>query len=171
MKNKEEIMNELYAEAGVKVRPPFKNTLIKALLIAGIVFFIALSLLVRSPLFGPMAAVMIVVAIYYMPRLSNVEYEYIFCDGQFDFDRISGGAKRKTMLTVDMENVEVIASPMRRGEYENISVTNVKDFSDDVKTAFMMIVSCEDKKLKVYFKPTEKMIECMYYKAPSKVKK
>lgn len=65
-------MNELYAEAGVKVKPPCKNTLLKGLMVAGIVFFAALALLVKSPLFGPMAAVFVVAAIYFMQELGLI---------------------------------------------------------------------------------------------------
>lgn len=164
-------MNESYAEAGVSVKPPFSSVFLKTLLIVGIVFSAILALLTGNALLTSVAAVLVVLAVYFMPRLSKMEYEYIFCDGQFDFDRITGGAKRKNLLKVDMENVEVIVSPDRRSEYDNPSITNVKNFSDNVKTAFMMIASLEDKQLKIYFKPTDKMIECMYNKAPSKVKK
>ena len=43
---------------------------------------------------------------YLLPRL-HVEYEYVFCDGQLDFDKISGGMKRKNMLRIDFENLVV----------------------------------------------------------------
>lgn len=164
-------MNELYAEAGVRVRPPFKSVFLKTLLIVGIVFSFIMAILFQSPFFAPVAGILVVVAMYAIPRLSKVEYEYIFCDGQFDFDRITGGSKRKTLLKIDMENVDVIVSPDRIADFDNTSIKNIKDFSDSRKDAFVMITSGENGQMKVYFKPTEKMIECMYNKAPSKVKK
>lgn len=164
-------MNELYAEAGVKVRPPFTSVFLKVLLIVGLVFSLLLAVVSGVSLFAPLAGLLVVAAVYSWPRLSNIEYEYIFCDGEFDFDRITGGAKRKSMLKVDMENVEVIASPERRAEFDNPSIRTIKDYSDNVRDAYMMIASTESSQMKIFFKPTEKMVECMYNKAPSKVKK
>jgi len=164
-------MNELYAEAGVKVKPPIKFTLIKVLLILGIVIFLGLSLLVRNPLFAPIAALLVVLAIYFMPQLSKVEYEYIFVDGEFDFDRILGAAKRKTMLTVGLDNIEVVAAPNRRSEFDNQNVKAVKNFSNDMEKAYMIITSGEAGAMKIFFNPTDNMVDCIYHKSPSKLKR
>lgn len=163
-------MNESYAEAGVKVRPPFQLIFLKVFLVILLILSIFMALSSGISLFGPVAGVLAVIVVYAWPRLSNIEYEYIFCDGQFDFDRISGGAKRKNMLKVDMENVEVIVSPDKRADFDNTSIHNIKNFSDNQKDAYMLITSTESSQVKVYFKPTDKMIECMKNKAPSKVK-
>ncbi|SET26324.1 hypothetical protein [[Clostridium] polysaccharolyticum] len=164
-------MNESYAEAGVRVKPPFQSVFLKVLLIVLLVFLLLLAILSGNQLLVPLVALVAVLAVYVWPRLSYVEYEYIFCDGQFDFDRITGQAKRKNMLRVDMEDVEVIVSPERREEFDNKSISNVKNYSKGMSNAFMMIASTESSQMKVYFNPSEKMIECMYNKAPSKVKK
>lgn len=55
-----------------------------------------------------LAAALICIDILLIPFL-KIEYEYIFCDGQIDFDRINGGARRKHILRVDMEEVELVA--------------------------------------------------------------
>ncbi len=164
-------MNELYAEAGVKVKPPFQAVFLKVVLIVALVFSLLLSIVTGNSLFAPLAGLIAVAAFYFWPRLSKIEYEYIFCDGEFDFDRITGGAKRKNMLKVDMDNVEVIASPARKAEFEQTDIGKIKDFSDKKENAYMMIAATESGKVKVYFQPSEKMVECMYNKAPSKVKK
>lgn len=164
-------MNELYAEAGVKVKPPFKCIFLKVLIIVSTVFAVLLALVSKSAIFAPLAAGLVILAVFMFPRLSNIEYEYIFCDGQFDFDRIAGGAKRKTMFRIDMDNVEVIASPERRQEFDNPSIRTIKNYSDTLSDAYMLIGATETSQVKIYFKPSQKMIECMYNKAPSKVKK
>lgn len=164
-------MDELYAEAGVKVKPSFKCIFLKVFIIVVTVFSVLLALTTRSPIFAPLAAGLIILAVFMFPRLSNIEYEYIFCDGQFDFDRITGGAKRKTMFKIDMDNVEVIASPERRADFDNPSIRNIKNYSDSLRDAYMLIGATETSQVKIYFKPSQKMIECMYNKAPSKVKK
>ena len=45
---------------------------------------------------------------FFFPKL-HIDYEYIYVDGQIDFDRITGKSKRKTMLRIDFEQVEIMA--------------------------------------------------------------
>ena len=164
-------MNESYAEAGIKSRPSFGATFLKVLLIVAIVLSLLLAIMFQLPFFAPVTGILAVVAFYAIPRLSKVEYEYIFCDGQIDFDKITGGSKRKTMLRIDMENVEVVASPDRASDYEHQNIKTVNDFSTGRKKAYLIITSGDEGQRKIYFNPTEKMVECMYRKSPSKVKK
>lgn len=164
-------MNESYAEAGIQSRPSLGATFLKVLLIVGIAFSLILAILFQLTFFAPVTGILAVVAFYAIPRLSKVEYEYIFCDGQLDFDKITGGTKRKTMLRIDMENVEVIASPARARDYENQNIKTVNDFSTGRKKAYLIITSGDEGQRKIYFNPTQKMVDCMYTKSPSKVKK
>mgnify|MGYP000976649082 CR=1 FL=1 len=80
-------MNELYAEAGVKRRENAKSILGRV----GMIAFIILSFFISglAPFLIVLPVVAIVVAVIFFPRL-NVEYEYVFCDGQIDFDKIMG---------------------------------------------------------------------------------
>jgi len=55
-----------------------------------------------------LAVLAVVALVWYWPRF-KVEWEYVFCDGQLDFDRIQGGEKRKTILRIELENADVIA--------------------------------------------------------------
>ncbi len=163
-------MNESYAEASIKKNPPFTSTLLKALLVAGLIMSVFLAILGQLALFAPVTGILAVIAFYAWPRLSKLEYEYIFCDGQIDFDQIKGGAKRKTLLRIDMENVEVVASPERAKEFER-DIKTIRDYSKTRSKAYLIITSGEEGQVKIYFDPTDKMVDCMYNKAPSKVKK
>ncbi|MDF2943432.1 MAG: hypothetical protein K0S01_2290 [Herbinix sp.] len=162
-------MNQLYAEAGVKRKDNMTILGLRTLMIVGIVVGILLMLL--GGVFGIGGVVIIVVLVFLFPKL-NVEYEYVFVDGQLDFDRITGKAKRKTILRVDMEQMEIVAP---EGSHALDGYTYVqyekKDFSSGDKTSkpYIIIASVEDKKYRITFEPTEKMITMMRQKSPRKI--
>ncbi len=162
-------MNELYAEAGVKR----KETLGTIALRFGLVFvaIIAFLLTFQNSILLFLSAILIVAIVYIFPRL-NVEYEYVFCDGQLDFDKIMGNAKRKTILKVDFEQVEVMA-PEGSHSLDGYTYlkTTVKDFSSkrkDVKP-YVIVTRKGEMSLKILFEPNAKMISCIKMKYPRKV--
>lgn len=164
-------MNESYAEAGVKRKPDAKTYLIRfgALLIVGIV--LVLGVLLGNSIIMFVGAILVVLAVYLLPQL-NVSYEYIFCQGQFDFDKIMGGSKRKTVLKLDMDNVEVLAPVQSHAldtyTYEKVQV---KDFTSGDKNAKVYAIVGHDgtTTYKVLFEPSEKMLVCAKQKSPRKV--
>lgn len=162
-------MNELYAEAGVKRKETFSTYALRFLLIfVAILSFLLASLNTIMLIIG---TVLIILIVFMFPRL-NVEYEYVFCDGQLDFDKIMGNAKRKTALKIDFEQVEIMA-PLGSHELESYSQGNIiiKDFTSrrkDVKP-YVIIFKNGDKKLKILFEPNEKMLGCIKVKNPRKL--
>lgn len=164
-------MNESYAEAGVRRKQTMKHHLIRASLITLVAFIF----LFGTPLLGlfamPVASIGIIACIFLFPRL-NVEYEYIFCDGQLDFDKIMGGAKRKTVLRVDFEKVEIVAPVNSHSldSYNNNPQIKVKDFTSmqPNKKVYALILR-EEGITKILFEPNEKMIECIKQKTPRKI--
>lgn len=162
-------MNELYAEAAVKRRDTAAAIGLRALMIIGALA--GLIMIVTGTILSFLGAVIIVAVIYFYPRLS-VEYEYIFVDGQLDFDKISGKAKRKTMLRIDFEQVEIMA-PVNSPALDNYKhmQLEVRDFSSLEKDSkpYVIIVNADNKKLKILFEPNEKMLAMIKQKSPRKV--
>lgn len=162
-------MNQLYAEAGVKRKDDVKSMGLRTLLVVGIVIGVLLMLL--GGYFGIGGIVLVVGLVYLFPKL-NVEYEYVFVDGQLDFDRITGKAKRKTILRIDMEQVEIVAPAGSHAldGFTHMQLVN-KDFSsnDKSKKPFIIIANVEDKKCRISFEPSEKMITMMKQKSPRKI--
>lgn len=164
-------MNESYAEAGVKRNKSIGSYVAKAFIIFGI----SLVILVGGPLFGSIAIIIGVIAIflctYAFPRF-NVEFEYIYCDGQFDFDRITGNSKRKNILRIDSDNIEMIA-PVNSHALDSYKHMNliVKDFSSKKPDAHVFAIIGHNQKetLKILFEPNEKMIACIKQKTPRKI--
>lgn len=162
-------MNQLYAESGVKRKDTVSTMAIRFLLILGIVFGVLLMLL--GSFYAVIGVFIVVLMIFIFPRL-NIEYEYVFVDGQIDFDRISAKSKRKTMLRIDLEQVEIVA---QQGSHALDGFTYVKsefkDFTSGNKTnkPYIIIANAEDKKYRIAFEPSEKMLSMMRQKSPRKI--
>ena len=164
-------MNDQYLEEGIKCLDTGKNKGIRVGLIFFVVFSFILVLINPALIITPIVA--IAITIFVFSRL-KIEYEYIYADGQIDFDRISGNARRKTLMRVDIENAEVIAPTNSDSikAYNNNDRIKVKDFSsyDSNVSTYSMIVSKNGELYKIIFEPSERMIKSMKYKQPRKVK-
>ncbi|MDF2539581.1 MAG: hypothetical protein K0S76_2602 [Herbinix sp.] len=162
-------MNQIYAEAGVKRKDTASTMGLRLLLILGIVAGFFISML--GSFFSIIGVAIIVVLGYLFPKL-NVEYEYVFVDGQLDFDRISGKSKRKTLLRIDLEQVDIVAPANSHAmdSYANIQ-SEKKDFTSRNANSkpYVIIANVQNKKAFIYFEPSEKMITMMKQKSPRKV--
>lgn len=164
-------MGDTYAEAGVSRLPNTKTYTIKFCIIALTVASVYVTAAYSMAFFTFILVCIIAIGLVF-PRL-NIDYEYIYCDGQIDFDRISGKAKRKRMLRIDLEQVEVVA-PVGSdavASYKNNTSFKTKNFSSlrkDAKVYEVYYVSGESR-LRILFEPNEKMLNCMKHKAPRKV--
>ena len=164
-------MNESYAEAGVRRKTTMSSYLIRVGIIALIVALILFGTLLIGQFAILIASVLAVLAIYLFPRF-NVEYEYVYCDGQLDFDKIMGNAKRKNALRIDFEKVEIMA-PIKSHALDTFShqQLKVKDFTslDPNANVYAIIVRDSESLLKVLFEPSEKMLACIKQKTPRKL--
>ena len=162
-------MNQSYAEAGTKRKDDGKTLGLRALLVLGIA--VGVILMIAGGVPGIIGIVLVVAMVYLFPKL-NIDYEYVFVDGQIDFDRITGKARRKTMLRIDMEQVEIIA-PQGSHALDGFTYTQLvnKDFSSRDKNIkpYVIIASVEDKKYRIVFEPSEKMLSMMKQKSPRKI--
>lgn len=162
-------MNQSYAEAGVKRVDTPKTILLRSLLIIGIL--VGLIILFKGGIIGILGAAVIVVMIYLFPKL-NIEYEYVFVDGQLDFDRISGKSKRKTVLRIDFDQVDIMAPEGSHAlDSHNQIQCDKKDFSSGRKDKkpYVIMASIDNKKLRILFEPNEKMIDTIKQKSPRKL--
>ena len=108
-------------------------------------------------------------AVYLFPML-DVEYEYVFCDGQLDFDKILGGNGRKNAIRVDFEQVEMIVPELSHAA-NGWHDAKIMNFTSGIKEHKKYVVLCKVKehRTKIYFEPSEKMLQKMKIKAPKKI--
>lgn len=162
-------MNQLYAEAGVKKKENSVSILLKSCMVAAAA--VGVFLITLSGLFMIIGVVIVAAVVFFFPRL-NVEYEYVFVDGQIDFDRIVAKSKRKTILRVDMEQTDMVAPKGSRAldGFKNMTL-ETKDFSSGSKISkpYVIIASVDGKKYQIFFEPSEKMLTMMKQKSPRKI--
>ncbi len=162
--------NQLYAEAGVKRKNDTKSMLLRGLMVLAIIVGILFMLI--GSYFAIAGVILIAAMIFLFPKL-NMEYEYVFVDGQIDFDRITGGSRRKTILRVDLEQAEIIAPEGSHAldSYNNNTQLEKKDFSSGDKNikAYVIIVNKNEKRYRIAFEPSEKMLSMIKQKYPRKL--
>lgn len=162
-------MEELYAEAGCKPAKTRKDALKKFGLIALPVILFIVFMMTNIYLIGALAVIAVAGACYLFPML-DVEYEYVFCDGQLDFDKILGGNGRKNAFSIDFEQIEMIVPELSHAA-NGWHDAKVMDFSSGIKEHKKYVVLCKVKehRTKIFFEPSEKMLQKMKMKAPKKV--
>lgn len=162
-------MEQLYAEAGCKPEKTATDRMkTVGIYIAG---FICVGLIVfHGQLLAKIIGVAGAAVVFYFYKRLNYEYEYIFCDGQIDFDKIIASSKRKTMIKIDMENME-ICGPVNDSQLASYRTLKTKNFSSNQKDAkiYAIIVKVNNEKIRILFDPSPKMLEAMWTKSPRKV--
>ena len=165
-------MNDLYTEASVKKRVTAMDTFIKVITVFIVAVLLGGGFLLGEPLIGFVGVIALMFAYYLIPRLSVV-YEYVFCDGQLDFDKIMAGEKRKHMYRLDFDQVLLMAPANSHAldSYKNNPNARKKDFSslEKGRKVYCIVQSEGDIQTLVYFEPNEKMISYIKQKAPRKV--
>lgn len=162
-------MDNMYVEASVKRRNGIKQILtIAGIVIASVVVYILANRFLG--LIGIFVALAGIFGFYQAWLRLNVEYEYVFCDGQIDFDVIYNSSKRKNLLKIDVENADVIA-PCDHDEITRAnhidSVKNYTSGESEVKP-YAIIIKKDGKHLKILFEPTEEMLNKIRMKAPDR---
>lgn len=111
---------------------------------------------------------------YFAGVYSQVEYEYVYCDKELDIDVIYSQSKRKNVMNIDLGKMEafVRTSSAKMDNFNGRQFAAVKDFSTKNKeTANDVFALIYDGNLKILIEPNEKLINAIYYVAPSKVHK
>ncbi|MCH5265539.1 MAG: hypothetical protein J1F02_06545 [Lachnospiraceae bacterium] len=166
-------MEQSYAEANAKKRTTPGVIALKGILIVLVIFIFLAALLSGYRLIVLVGAAAIVALVWYWPRF-RVEWEYVYCDGQLDFDMIQGGEKRKNILRIEIEDADVVApfDSERLAGYRHLIVRDYSSLRPEAK-AYGVVTRLEGKeeKILIKFEPTERMVEMMHTKCPNIVEK
>lgn len=165
-------MNEgLYSDTYVHSRLTQEKLMMRRLMIAACVILPVVGILVFTSIIITLIAVVIdIVLIYFLPN-PRVDYEYVFVDGQIDFDRIIADNNRKNMRRTDLDKTEVVAP---EGSHALDPFQNIKaeDYSsgDSQDKHYILVAKGEKGNIKIRFTPNEHLLEQMKMKARSKIK-
>ena len=164
-------MEQAYAEYSVKQKTTGKDIALKVLMIIGVILLFIIGF--RCRLLFLLDVVAVFAMVWFWPRF-HVTWEYVYCDGQIDFDMIQGEDKRKTVLRIDLDNADVIA-PMdseRMAGYRHLQTKKFYSLQPDAKTYGVVIRSeGKEEKLVLEFEPNEKMMDLILNKYPKKAEK
>nr|WP_317282425.1 DUF6106 family protein [uncultured Sellimonas sp.] len=160
-------MSDYYTEQLVKKKTTGKDLAIKAVLI----FFTAVSvfILLLMPFLLIVPVIMIAVD-YFVFRRLDLEYEYLYVNGDLDIDKIMAKQKRKRVFSMNVSELEILA-PQGAGELNQYNNAKVMDFSSHMPDAkcYVMVVSNNGQLAKVIFEPEKEILEGMKMLAPRKV--
>ena len=160
-------MNEFLTEQLVKRTQSIATTFKKAGLIAVTTILVILGLFI--PLVIWVATIMILVDVFLFKRM-NVEFEYVFFNGDLDIDKIMNMQSRKKMFTTNIKEMEVLA-PSGSVELHPYQRTKTLDFSSQNSNdkVYEMVTMFKGQTVKVLFNPNEKILNEMKNLAPRKV--
>ncbi|MEF9941156.1 MAG: DUF6106 family protein [Lachnospiraceae bacterium] len=160
-------MNDFYTEQLVKKKTSITDILAKIGLIAltGLsIFFVFL-----FPMVIIVPIIMIVVDVFMFKKM-DVEYEYLYVNGDLDIDKIMSKSKRKRMLSVHVNEMEIIA-PSGANElqaYRDTKPFNFSSLETGCKTYELITIEKGIKK-RIIFEPNPTILEGMRMIAPRKV--
>ena len=101
--------------------------------------------------------------VYYYAMMHRIEYEYIFTNGDLDFDKIMGQRKRKRLATVDFATLTQFGKldDSKRSEIFSSDRT-VIDASDNLQSDSDYYLECKHKNYGmcyVVFTPSDEFVE------------
>lgn len=164
-------MSDLYTEVLVEKKFTGKDMAVKIGLIFLTVFAAAVGLMF-IPLALIVALALGVLDYFMIPKL-NVEYEYLYVNGELDIDKIYSRSKRKKAGRYDLAKLEVLApaTSHRLDSYRSNSSIKTVDYSSGQPDAkvYAMIIPTDKELQRVLFEPNDIMIKDIRSKMPRKV--
>lgn len=161
-------MNEFYMEQLV----PRKTGDVKRVLVKNIVLGITIATLVAMfiiPILVFLFAILVIVDII-LYRTGDIEYEYLYLNGELDIDKIIAKQKRKHAFTLNMNDVIVIA-PMESAEVRPFQNLKVIDYSSGKggPSVYKAVFSKDNQNMSILIEPNEMLLNGMKMVAPRKV--
>lgn len=164
-------MSDLYTEIIVKKKTTTLDRLKKWGMIAATVLAVAAVLFLGIP--GLILLIAMAVADYFLIPSFDVEYEYLYVNGELDVDKVMSKQKRKRIYSCDVKDLVVMA-PENSHEldaYRNRQEIKKKDFSSgqpDSKS-YAMVIKTEKGTDYVLFEPNDTILKDMKRLSPREV--
>ena len=164
-------MSDLYIELLVKKKKTSTDTLLKVLMIGATVIFV-LGGILFNPIILLLAVVMGVVDYFKLPSL-DLEYEYLYVNGELDIDKIMSKSKRKRVKTLNISECDLMApvNSHRMDYYNSNQKMKVLDYSsgNPQHKRFAIITRDSSGTCQLIIEPDETLAKTMRNTAPSKV--
>ncbi len=114
----------------------------------------------------PLALAAIVYGAYVLMRNFNIEYEYIFTNGELDIDVIKSRKVRKRLTSLSTKNIELMArkeNSIYKRDFESEAIAKKYDavFDPAKGGIFCAIYNVDGVRTMLTFQPPEKLAEAM----------
>ena len=161
-------MGDTYVEYMVKRVTPFYLLLAKVALIVIEVLIVLLGLLFANP-FILIIATALGFGVYFLVRRWDLEYEYIYQNGELVIDKIMSKAARKTVYRTDLQAMELMFKGRNHEDARAYQNYKVKDFTTRAHEdrIYTLVLGGGTK---ILFEPNDEMIDAIRMLAPRKVK-
>ncbi len=160
-------MNDSYVEVLIKQKTSKETSMKKVLLIVGMIICAILIIAVSA-----LAAIWLLAIfglVYLWKRLSMVEFEYIYYNGEMDIDKIMGMQSRKRVLSVSAKEMELLA-PTGSPELRPYEKCKVYDCSSNTgKKTYEIVAEVKNQNARIIFEPNDTILQGMRMYAPRKV--
>lgn len=164
-------MGDLYSELLVKRDKTAKDSLTKYGLIV-LTALAAFAGLFINPIIL-IVAIALGIACYFVIPKTDLEYEYLFVNGELDIDMIMSKSKRKRVKSLQLAEADLVAPlKSRRMDYYNGNQKmKTIDFSSGIEDhkRYAMIVRDSGETCKVILELDDELANTMKNSAPSKV--
>ena len=163
-------MKDVYVEWLIPKKRNFAGKVLRAVLLT-LTILLGILALGLGKLLILILAVLMGFVTYFLFCLTDLEYEYIYVNGELMVDRIMQKSMRKRMLNVDKSEIEIIA-PMTSPKVDQYKNRQWKEFiftsgyQKDNRRIFE--IYCNNG-IKVVFEPNREMIMAMKSQMPHKV--
>lgn len=164
-------MSDLYYELLVKKESTGKDKLIKYGLYALTAVAVLAGLFIHPLLL--IAAIAAGLACYFIVPGTDLEYEYLFVNGELDIDKVMAKTKRKKVISLDLTQADLIApvNSHRMDYYNGNQKMKTMDYSsgNPEHKRFAVITRVGTDACRVIIEPDERMAQSIKNSAPSKV--
>ena len=165
-------MDHVYMEEMVKHEATGKDLLMRIGLIAAYLVLNIVILTLINLLF-PIVLAISSWGLYIFWRRISKEYEYIYTDGNLDVDCVFHRSTRKHMTSIDIREFSLIA-PADEHQYQGMYEKKYDKFLDAGRggireNTYVGICTREGQTLKMYFEPSEEMLNAMKKYSPRNV--
>ena len=165
-------MSDLYYELLVKKEKTVKDNLVKTAAIGGTALLVLAGLFIHPLIMLPAIILGVVSYMFVIPK-TDLEYEYLFVNGDMDIDVIMAKSKRKKAGSFHMSETDLIA-PMdshRLDYYKSNQKLKVLDFSsgNEKNKRYGVVTRNEKETYMMIIEPDADMAKALKNSAPSKV--
>lgn len=167
-------MGDTLVECAVKRKTNMKNLALLGLVIGLMVVAFAFFIFYFRSWIMFLIGILLCVLISKITSMCDEEYEYIFLNGDMDFAKIVGKKKRVEIMSVSMDEVELVAPlssdkllPYDRREPGRYLARDFSSaFPNHRERMYVIICKSENQTYRIVFEPNEKLLDAMWQMAP-----